>query len=125
MGKHESGYPRVDKDFYPTPSWVTNALAEHVELAGLRVWEPACGTGQMADALRAAGARVHATDIEDRGYSGFDGVFDFTSMAEPNHKFDTCITNPPYGERGKLAKAFIEAGLRRINIGSCSRTITC
>jgi hypothetical protein len=41
MGKHGS-MPRMPRDFYPTPSWVTEVLAEHVELAGKRIWEPAC-----------------------------------------------------------------------------------
>jgi hypothetical protein len=56
VGKHGAEYARVERDFYPTPSWVVaDALAEHVELAGVRVWEPACGDGRMAEALRRAG----------------------------------------------------------------------
>ena len=48
MGKHENGYVRVDKDFYPTPAWVVEALAEHVDLRGRTVWEPACGDGRLS-----------------------------------------------------------------------------
>ena len=56
MGKHETGYAdiRPDKDLFPTPSWVTDALAEHIELAGKILWEPAVGSGIMAEALAAA-----------------------------------------------------------------------
>jgi hypothetical protein len=53
MGKHETSYERMPRDFYPTPAWVTEALAEHVELAGKRILEPACGDGRMAEALSA------------------------------------------------------------------------
>ena len=27
MGKHENGFARSERDFYPTPTWVTEALA--------------------------------------------------------------------------------------------------
>jgi hypothetical protein len=35
MGKHETGYARVERDLYPTPHRVVSALAEHVDLRGL------------------------------------------------------------------------------------------
>ena len=60
MGKHGTGYARVGRDHYPTPYWVIAALAEWLELRGLTVWEPACGDGGMAAALRQQScARVH------------------------------------------------------------------
>ena len=69
MGKHETSFARVERDLYPTPSWViSEALAQHVDLAGMRVWECACGNGQMAEALKAAGASVFASDVKDYGY---------------------------------------------------------
>ena len=70
MGKHETGYARIERDHYPTPAWVVAALAEHVDFQGLTVWEPACGDGRMAEALRLHGcSRVYATDIAN-GYAG-------------------------------------------------------
>ena len=113
---HETGFARIDRDYYPTPGWVVEALAEHVNLAGLRLWEPACGDGRMAEALKAAGASsVHASDIEDRGYAGFDAVLDFVVGQIPKAKqFDGTITNPPFGNRGKLAERFITTGLQQI-----------
>jgi hypothetical protein len=115
MGKHETGYPRVDKDFYPTPDWVIGTLAEHVYLTGLTVWDPACGDGRMAEALRQAGcAHVQTSDIVGYG-NGQDEVLDFLSTREPKRsRFDLLVTNPPFGPRGTLAVAFIEAGLKRI-----------
>jgi hypothetical protein len=115
MGKHGVEYARVERDLYPTPSWVVEALAEHVDLRGLTVWEPARGDGGMVAALRSAGCtRVHATDIVDRG-GGQDETLDFLSAHSPTlERFDAIITNPPFGASGKLATAFIEVGLQRL-----------
>jgi len=55
-------------------------------------------------------------DIVDRGYSNA-GKLDFVSAAVPSFTFDYIITNPPYGERNKLAEKFIEIGLQRITAG--------
>jgi predicted RNA methylase len=113
MGKHDSNYPRVEKDAYPTPTWVTAALTRFINVSGLLIWEAACGNGQLADALVAAGARVFATDIVDSGYPRFSARHDFLGpLCERD--FDGLITNPPYGPRGKLAEQFIETGLRVI-----------
>jgi len=119
MGKHETGYVRVALDSYPTISpWVVPALAEHIDLRGLTVHEPACGKGLMASALRLCGcARVYCSDIADHG-GGQDEVLDFLSDREPSlANSDAIITNPPYGERGKLIAPWIEAGLRRLRPG--------
>jgi hypothetical protein len=106
----------VERDFYPTPAWVTEALAEHVDLAGMHVWECACGTGKMSEALKATGASVYSSDIEDRGYSGLDAVLDFIDGPHPDIRFNAVITNPPFGKpHSILAERFIETGLRRIS----------
>jgi hypothetical protein len=112
VGKYGTGYARVARDEYPTPPWVIGALAEHIDLHGLTVWEMACGSaGQMAKALKSAGCeRVYSTDIVN-GYADQDGVLDFLSEQVPDlPHFDAAITNPPYGPRGKTAEAFIARG---------------
>jgi hypothetical protein len=113
VGKHGTEYVRADRDHYPTPGWVVEALAEHVELAGKAIWEPAAGTGEMVAALRAAQARVYATDIHHYGFP-LDATADFLIAALSQRHFDAVITNPPYGERNKMAESFIEAGLWRV-----------
>jgi hypothetical protein len=115
MGKHENGYDRVDRDFYPTPSWAVDALAEHVELQNRKIWECAAGDGRMANALATHGARVFSSDVEP--HDRLDAAFDFLSFGLPSglERFDLAITNPPWGEKHRLAVAFIEAGLRRIS----------
>ena len=118
MGKHETGYERVERDLYPTPSWPVAALAEHVDLAGRRVWEPAAGTGSLAATLIGLGAEVFTSDIAPEGYP-LDAVHDFLCPHDPVdlRPYDLIITNPPFGKRGKLAVAFIAAGLRRLRPG--------
>jgi hypothetical protein len=116
MGKHEIGFARVERDFYPTPRWVTEALLTHVDLTGLIVWEPATGKGDVAEVLKASGAaRVHCTDIASYTYA-LDGLQDFT-IIQPAPRVDAIITNPPQGPRNIMAEAFIAAGLYYIQQG--------
>jgi hypothetical protein len=102
VGKHETGYARIERDLYPTPAWVIAALAEHIDFRNLTVWEPACGDGRMAEALKLAGcSRVYATDIVN-GYTGQDEILDFLSGLEPKllpRSPDGTVTNPPFGNR--------------------------
>ena len=115
MGKHEVGYARQGRDYYPTRErWVTEALLEHIDITDLTVWECATGSGDMAEVLKVSGAaRVYCTDIADYGYP-LDEMFDFTSTQNPSISIDAIITNPPGGPRNSTAEAFVEAGLRRI-----------
>jgi hypothetical protein len=117
MGKHANGYGRIERDYYPTPAWVIEALTEHIDIKGLRILEPACGDGRMAEALKTAGARVYASDIEDRGYEHLNGLVDFTTHDHAVDDFDGIVTNPPLGQRGQLGVVFIEIGLARMNSG--------
>src|SRR5437763_109780 len=63
---HVSGYQREGRDFCATPSWVTEALLQHVSLWG-PVWEPCCDDGAMATVLAAHGHEVVSSDIADCG----------------------------------------------------------
>ena len=103
-------------------------MVEHVDVAGLHILEPAAGDGRMAEALKAAGAKVYATDIEDRGYEHLNGLVDFTMSTQLEFQFDArfngavgdfdaVVTNPPLGHRGRLGVSFIEIGLVRMNSG--------
>ena len=118
MGKHETGYERVERDLYPTPPWPVVALAEHIDFKGRRVWEPAAGTGSLVIALIGLGAQVFTSDIAQEDYP-LDALHDFLCPHDPVNlrAYELIITNPPFGKRGKLATAFIEAGLRRLRPG--------
>jgi hypothetical protein len=94
---HVSGFERTSRDFYATPSWVTEALLRHVTLRG-PVWEPCCGDGAMSGVLAAHGHDVVSTDIADRGF-GTPGV-DFLACRAMPPGCRSIVTNPPYGETG-------------------------
>ena len=94
---HVSGYQRAGRDFYATPSWVTEALLQHVSLRG-PVWEPCCGDGAMATVLAAHGHDVVSSDIADRGF-GTSGI-DFLTCQSTLGGARSIVTNPPYGDTG-------------------------
>ena len=94
---HVSGYDRAGRDFYATPSWVTEALLRHVRLRG-PIWEPCCGDGAMSTVLAAHGYDVVSTDIADRGF-GASGV-DFLARRDVPGGCRSIVTNPPYGDSG-------------------------
>ena len=64
-----------------------------------KVWECACGNGNLAKCLERNSLEVIATDLKDRGY-GVSGV-DF--LQETKARSSVILTNPPYS----LANEFI------------------
>ena len=98
MSQRYSGYSRKPNDSYQTPEWATRAVLPHLPPVRGTVWEPACGGGQMAEALRNAGFEVMATDLSE----GFDFLF-----LPPPGPFCGIITNPPFA----LGQQFIERAL--------------
>lgn len=56
------------------------------------VWEPACGTGNLARVLAQNNLDVLASDLKDRGY-GFSGIDFLKSCAPVGVKL--IVTNPP------------------------------
>ena len=65
MSQRPSGYERKELDRYQTPAWVTAALVPHIlDIARRRIWEPACGLGQMVRELQRHCPNVHGSDIE-------------------------------------------------------------
>ena len=83
-----TAYRRNESDFYPTPSEVTIALLDFLQIPKYQtIWEPACGQNHMVNVMRADGYNVVATDIA----SGTD----FLSADMPG-QVDWVITNPPF-----------------------------
>lgn len=88
---HCDTHERETHDFYATDPAAVEQICDLVPFSR-EVWEPACGTGHIAEVLRKRGHNVRATDLIDRNY-GIGGV-DFLSQKEPWH--GDIITNPPY-----------------------------
>ena len=89
-----SAYGRSAGDLYPTPPEVTYALLDFLNLPqNTRIWEPACGKGDMVQEMESWGYQVTGTDIS----TGTDFL-----TADPEG-CDWIITNPPFS----LATDFI------------------
>lgn len=95
MRDRNKGYPRQDKNFYPTEDWATKALLRRIRLPK-GIWEPCCGDGAMARVLEAHGHHVVATDLIDRGYG--EGGRDFMMESKLPDGVTAIVTNPPYGK---------------------------
>lgn len=87
---------------------------------GLRVWEPACNRGHMAEPLKEYFGHVFTSDIFDYGaeYDGQDRVVDFLmpfseSACMKNLGVDWVISNPPF----RLADQFIARALEVAKVG--------
>lgn len=98
----ESGYERRIADAYWTPAWCVDVLLRHMTPRG-HVWEPACGIGNICEALVACGHRATATDLNDWGY-GTPGRDFFTT----EHLASAIITNPPYDISDKFVARAID-----------------
>ncbi len=93
-------------DLYPTPPEATVALMRFLKLPrGTRIWEPACGEGDMMEAMRSCGMQVYGTDIS--------GGFDFLSPETMQRflvGFDWIITNPPFSLADEFIRHAAEIG---------------
>jgi len=89
---------RDPMDNYPTPDIAVLALLEHETFDGV-VWEPACGSGNIARHFPGC----VATDIRHDHIYGETGV----DFLHERRMVDHIVTNPPY----RLAQAFVEHAL--------------
>lgn len=100
----DSGYERIEADFYPTPPENVDCLLEHVQPfmnmatpkdGHLLIWEPACGKGDISTRLMDFGYEAWSSDLHDQGF-GTPGM-DFLAQTKlPNPDIRAIITNPPY-----------------------------
>ena len=121
----ETGGEIGDSDFYPTPSWCTEALlATCPPPAGLRIVEPAAGTGAIVQVFLAHGRQVRAVEVRPRALPFLRELCpstwgDWLSIAgaKSDHRLvEACggppeecaiVTNPPFA----IAREFVEATL--------------
>lgn len=97
LAKSDEGLDREGNDFYPTPAEPIRALL-HAEIARLRefdaIWEPSAGDGALVREMEAAGLKVIASDLIDRG-AGYP-VQDFYDFSVAPSK--ASVQNPPFAE---------------------------
>ena len=94
-----TSYKRNASDFYPTPPEVTNALLDFLRIPyDTKIWEPACGRGDMTKVLIERGYKVIGTDIDD-------GIDYLNADIPDGIRF--IITNPPFS----LSEQFIKRSI--------------
>ena len=102
---------RSGTDYWATPQCLTRALADEVlpSLPPAPVWECAAGDGRLANAMRAAGRVVVASDIEPRGPDIERRDF----LHDPPLCGQIALTNPPFS----ALDSFIARGLQWLDTG--------
>lgn len=106
---------RREDDFYPTPWEATEAIIKREgqrihQVTGGRLWEPACGTGDMAEVLNQHDFVVCSTDLIDRGYG--QGGVDFLKTPILPHGVRGIVTNPPFN----ISEGFIRHALTTLRV---------
>lgn len=97
---------KVGIDFFPTPKSLAQRM---VELAGIeqgdRVLEPSAGSGNIADAAKAAGADVDTIEVSSQlrellGLKGHNLIgHDFEVEDYTGRYYDAVLMNPPFSDR--------------------------
>lgn len=92
---------RAQGDYYTTDPVAVERLLEKFVFNPGKIWECACGCGNISEVLISKGLPVISTDLYDRGY-GKSGI-DFLQSGLIDSDVRTIITNPPYS----LSEEFI------------------
>jgi hypothetical protein len=102
-----SSYDRLVGDRYYTPAWVTEALLSVEAFDGNTV-DPAAGAGHILDVFSARGLQIEGCDIAPDA-PHVRGPLDYLTSVPGTLR--NVITNPPYGQQGRLASNFIRKAL--------------
>ncbi|MAZ23485.1 MAG: hypothetical protein CMB22_01605 [Euryarchaeota archaeon] len=97
---------RPEHDLYPTPKSCTEELLKREKFVG-RIWECACGLGDISEVFLDQGHTVLSTDIIDHGYENISVVADFLKCRYSDSIPRNIVTNPPF----KYANQFIKHGI--------------
>lgn len=89
-------------DIFQTPPYAVRYITPFIPKLW-KIWEPACGEGQIVDTLRTDGYDVQGSDIQQ----GFDFL---EPMAACGREFDMVLTNPPYTTKDKWLQRCYDLG---------------
>ena len=99
-------WPRDPNDYYIEEKWCSTRLFEELSFEGA-IHDPACGSGRIIEAARAAGYEAHGTD-KIRRTPLCEEELDFLEGWPPHRQPpDNIARNPPF----RIAKAFIMRAL--------------
>lgn len=107
MTEAASGYDRADLEKYYTPEWAVVAALASLKLSPYRIlYDPAAGDGAVLRAAWSVGHPAAGADIspDANGIEQGDFLTDHRARS-------VVLTNPPYGDGGRLAVKFIKHAL--------------
>ncbi len=104
MATRHSEYPRAKNEFYSEPSWVADALLDHLPLTALH--DPCAGFGVIVTAATRRGIRATGADIVDRAC----GLFPTQDFLADETIYPAIVTNPPF----KIAATLIAHALNKV-----------
>ena len=81
---------RGSSDHFQTPMWAIYLILSYIP-DGAKIWEPACGEGNIVKHLMNNDITCHGTDL----MHGFDFLSSFIEIPE----FDMILTNPPFSTK--------------------------
>lgn len=87
---HQFRKTKKSDDFFPTEPRFVDALLAHEKFRG-KIFEPACGEGDISDRLRLRSHSVVSSDLFDRGYGQVGRDF-----LKSKRIIDNIVTNPPF-----------------------------
>jgi len=81
-----------------------------------KIWEPACGAGNISEILKSRGYEVRSTDLYDHGYgeTGIDFMEAYQGINTLTEETDyaNIVTNPPFSFNDKKkVEDFVEHAL--------------
>ena len=106
---------RAERDFYPTPHSIIDAMLQRLDWLPGRIWEPCAGDGRLADAMRERGCEVVTHDIA----TGHD-FFDWNEAQAP-----VLITNPPFRRTRWFIDHAFAIGVQRMALICNERLWAC
>lgn len=106
-------WEREKHEHYVEPHWCSERMFAEEKFDG-PVWDPCCGFGRIPDAARRAGLEVVGSDVVDRGWAFFAGIFDFLSDDLPfGFSGGDIVCNPPF----KIVPQFAARALSISDVG--------
>ena len=106
---------RQERDFYPTPYSIIQAMLERLGWPPQPIWEPCAGDGRFARAIEAAGFHVIQHDI----MTGHD----FFSWKEA--QATALVTNPPFKSIRPFIDHAFNIGVQRMALVTNERLWAC
>jgi hypothetical protein len=100
-------------DLYETPPEAVHAPLKIEPLPPV-IWEPACGPGSIVGVLRAAGHKVHATDLVDRKCPDSLSGVDFLMETKLPEGVAAIVTNPPFKLGNEFVTRAIDLGVPKV-----------